>query len=131
MVSNFNLIKLAPIQIQERLNKIYQAKNLSYDDELFKKSVKRLWTKIIINDECFDNATNEMIHSSKKLIDYICYTNLIRLFNISLIFSSALLGWCLASGIERWHKILSPQGFRYYLRCNMFINGTFPAFGSY
>ncbi|KAK8841771.1 hypothetical protein M9Y10_026720 [Tritrichomonas musculus] len=122
-VNNFDLLKLAPIKVQEMLNNSKETE--------FKECIEKLWPKININDECFDKAAKEMIHSSNLLIDCIFYKNLIRLFNFFLIFSSACLGWCLASGIERWQRILYQRGSEYYLRCNMFQNGTFPSYGSY
>ena len=85
------MIKKAPIQIQEKLNKINQSDN--NDDDNHDEFVEKLWPKSNIDNDRFENSTNEMIDLSNRLIDCLCYANLIRLFNFSLIFSSACLGW--------------------------------------
>ena len=92
---------------------------------------QNIWNYSTITKEKFVFARNEMFVYADKLIDCITYNNIMRLLNLSVIISSACLGWCLGSGIVQWNRVFGPNGNDYYLRCNMFPNGTYPAFGQY
>lgn len=148
-IDNFNLMKLAPIHVIEGVKADY---NENYDNEDGKKkkincdcfscfknidnkkyieNSQNIWSYSTITKEKFVFARNEMFVYADKLIDCITYNNIMRLLNLSVIISSACLGWCLGSGIVQWNRVFGPNGNDYYLRCNMFPNGTYPAFGKY
>lgn len=133
LVGQFDLFKLSPILVQENINCILYDKEGNVDQKYssFKQEIKSIWSKIDVIEDDFMLATNEMLKSSKKLIECICHNNIKRLFNFAFIISSILLGWCLSSGVIRWNKINGPHASDYYLRCNMFPNGTYPLFGTY
>lgn len=133
LVGNFNMIKLAPIEVQEGIK--YTPTEINgeevSDNENFRDKARDIWPKINLEEENFDKSTQEMLDSSNRLIDAISFNNLMRLLNLSIIISSACLGWALSSGIVQWQRVLGPNGDQYYLRCNMFDNQTYPAFGTY
>lgn len=133
LVGRFNLIKLAPIEVQEGIKYTPAEVNGEEvsDNENFRDTAREIWPKVDIEEENFDRTKNEMLDSSNKLIDCIAYNNLMRLLNLSIIISSACLGWCLSSGIVQWQRVLGPDSEKYYLRCNAFNNGTYPAYGTY
>lgn len=74
-----------------------------------------------------------MINSSNKIIDCVAFNSLLKLIHFGVIFSSSCLGCCLSLGIIRWKKTIrqNVNDYYYYLRCNMFPNGTYPDFGTY
>lgn len=134
-VSNFNLLKLAPIEVQEGIqaNKESDVLDGGDDDDInpFKDDARHVWPRIDLHEELFDKAVSEMLESANKLIDSIAYNGIMTLVNLTIIISSACLGWSLSAGIIRWDKVLGENGDDFYVRCNMFNNGTYPAFGSY
>lgn len=75
LIGQFNLIKLAPIQVQEGIN--YSTKDNNVDDtnQDFRRNTCNIWCKKDILEEEFDIATNEMLDSSNRIIDYISYNN--------------------------------------------------------
>ena len=133
IVGNFDLLKLAPIQIQEQINNLRLSKKESDKEKYlqFKENSEVIWSKRDIFEADFDKAVNEMLDSADRLIDCVSYSNLYRLFNITVVFTSAILGWILSSGIDWWKKSTGPNSLNYYLRCNMLSNGSYPAFGTY
>lgn len=80
-----------------------------------KESVEKVCCKIYINEEDFDNAVSEMLDTLNKLIECVSYHNLIRLFEVSIIFSSAILGSILCSRNDLLPKSVRPDSFNYYL----------------
>ena len=130
LIGQFDLLKLVPIKVQEEINNECLSKKEKIDQE-YRLNACNVWCKHDIYEDEFDKATNEMLESSNKLIDCNAYNNLSKLIHFALIVSSACFGQCLISGILQWQKIVGPNGSQYYQRCNMFPNGTYPAFGTY
>ena len=78
-------------------------------DEKYLIIIKMKYCKIDIIENDFDKSKNEMLLSSNKLINCISYNNLIRLFNLTMTFSSAILGCIFAFGIIRWQQCFGPE----------------------
>ncbi|KAK8845022.1 hypothetical protein M9Y10_021198 [Tritrichomonas musculus] len=131
VISNFNLLKLAPIHVQEGL-KYAPGETETAKNDCTYANVTNVWDRAEHIDESdFDKATDEMLATANKLLDCISYNNLMRLLNLSIIISSACLGWGLGAGVVQWKRVLGPNGSDLYVRCNAFNNGTYPAYGTY
>lgn len=127
------MLKLAPIQIQERIKNIEYDKNGNISEKYknYKEQISSIWCKEDIEEENFNKAAKEMQDISDRLINCISFNNLIRLFNLSIIVSSMILGCMLYNGIEQMQLISISKNTRYHTRCNMFENGTYPSYGTY
>lgn len=132
-IGQFDLLKLAPIQIQERIKNVEYDKNGNISEKYknYKEQIKSIWCKEDIEEENFNKAAKEMQDISDRLINCISFNNLIRLFNLSIIVSSMILGCMLYNGIEQMQLISISKNTRYHTRCNMFENGTYPSYGTY
>lgn len=106
-IGQFDLLKLAPIQIQERIKNVEYDKNGNISEKYknYKEQIKSIWCKEDIEEENFNKAAKEMKDISDRLINCISFNNIIRLFNLSIIVSSMILGCMLYNGIEQWQLI--------------------------
>ena len=128
LIGQFELIKLAPIKLQMQLNCCCEENEY----ESFKSKVNELWNKIDIQNIEFEEARNETLNLSNKLIDCIAYNNLNNLLALTIIITSMCLGWILSAGVYYWKKnVLGPNFYNYYKRCNILSNFTYPPFGTY
>ncbi|OHT06121.1 hypothetical protein TRFO_25986 [Tritrichomonas foetus] len=120
-VGSFSLLKLAPIQIQKGIKKKVSG---------FSQKAADVWKCVDVIENEIDDAAKEMLEMADDLLDCQSNNAMSMILNISVIFCSLCLGWALGSGVATWKKI-SNNNDEYYLRCNMFENGTYPAYGTY
>lgn len=123
---DFNLLKVAPIIVQEALMKKSDERT-----ELMKTAAHQLWDRHTIHKLDFDMAASEFRTSAEMLINTIAHNGLYKLLNLSIILSSCCFGWAMSSGIVQWKRTLGPNVEEYYIRCNMNANFTYPAYGTY
>lgn len=74
--------------IQEQINNccIDKKGNMDINYMQLKESVEKVCCKKYINEEDFYNAVSEMLDTLNKLIECVSYHNLIRLFEVSIIY---------------------------------------------
>jgi len=102
---SFPLRQLAPIHIERGIQSRKQT------EDRFKKVARQIWVKWDLSNRDLAKATKEMAENADYLLDVSGFSGLIKLLDVSLLFSSGMLGWALGAGVADW-----KTGF--YLRCD-------------
>ena len=120
-IGNFSLLKLSPIVVQQGIKKKVKG---------FQQKAFDTWKVVDILESDLDEASADMLSATDELLNCISSNQLSTLLNLTVIFCSACFGWCFGAGVATWRKVTNENS-EYYLRCNMFENGSYPLYGEY
>jgi hypothetical protein len=90
------------------------------------RKAKIIWRITDVDPTNVENATEEMIDLSDRVLDCLSFNSMVSLLNVSVIFVSACCGWGLGAGTAVWKKgtRATAAAIKYYLRCNMDVEGN-------
>lgn len=103
VIPDFSLAMFAPIHVKQGIDK----KNKSIKKGRF----EHIYCKVTLREEDFDQASEEMLFVTDRILDTMSVAYLDNIMTLSVIICSSCLGWGLGAGIAIWKT-------GDYMKCN-------------